>query len=440
MEMANPGKGCKYFNYLPTLKIPLLAYLLFILYLVLFSWLLGKIKFIRDAGLGRKMIIILFLAKVAAGVLNSYINLYHYPDTDAASFHFESMKEYHLLWNDPQAWLTNIFRKYHQNSGLLDITDSFWNNLRSNLMIKFLSLLNIFSGGNFFVNTVMYNFLVFFGHIAFYRIFIQLFPARRNLVIISTFLLPSVIYFSSGIHKDGLIFLALGVCCYNLFFLLRRRFTVKSLLGLAGGLLIIFLLRNFILITLLPAIVAWIIAEKYRRYTLQAFIAVYVFFLLAFFMAGKVHPALDMPQYVSTRQIAFVEIAKGGQSAININPLFPHFRSFLNNSPQALNHSLMRPYMSEKFSFLYVFSAIEILCYELLFFLFLLLGPVARKTDAFICFCIFFSLSMFLMIGYTIPIVGAIVRYRSIYLPFIITPLLCSIDWQKISAILHIKK
>ena len=406
----------------------------------MFCWLLTKIRFVRNAGLENRTIVILFLVRIIAGVINGYINLYHYSATDAASFHEESIIEYHLLFNDPKEYFTNIFKYHHQNSGLLDITDSFWNNLRGDLMIKFLSILNVFSRGNFFINTIFYNFFVFFGSISFYRIFITLFPKKKMLLIIGLFLLPSLLYFSAGIHKDGLIFLGLGICCYNLFYILKVHFSLKHLLFLLAGLMIIFLLRNFVLITLFPAIFAWIIAERNKRFILQTYIFIYLIFIVLFFTLGRLHPSLDLPEYVSARQIAFVQIAKGGQSAININPLYPDFRSFLNNSPQALNHSFMRPYLTEKFTLLYIPPAIEIFIYEIFFFLFLLFRYPKKKSDPFIYFGLFFSISMFLMIGYTIPIIGAIVRYRSIYFPLLLIPIICNIEWIKLKAFLHFKK
>jgi cadmium resistance protein CadD (predicted permease) len=47
-----------------------------------------------------------------------------------------------------------------------------------------------------------------------------------------------------------------------------------------------------------------------------------------------------------------------------------------------------------------------------------------------ILFCIFLGLSLLLIAGYTITFSGAIVRYRSVVFPFLITPLLCAIDWK----------
>ena len=307
-------------------------------------------------------------------------------------------------------------------------------------MIKLLSIFNIFSRGDFFINTLFYNFFIFFGSVAFYRIFIRVYPDKKPFLIAGLFLMPSLLYFSAGIHKDGMIFLGLGLCCLSLFNIIKDRFTVKRLMWLLFGIAVIFLLRNFVLITLLPAMAAWMLAEKTKRTVLPTFVAVYLFFIVLFFGTGRIFPALDLPQYVSSRQIAFVQIAKGGQSAININPLFPDFRSFLNNSPQALNHAVMRPYLTEKFTMLYIPAAIEIFIYEMMFILFLLFRSNETKPQAFTWFCIFFSVSMFLMIGYTIPIVGAIARYRSIYLPLFIIPLLCHTNWQKVKAQFQINK
>lgn len=346
-------------------------------------------------------------------------------------FHRESIIEYQLLFNDPKEYIVNIFRYHNLNSGFLDITDSYWNNLRVNLIIKLLSIFNIFSRCNFFINTIFFNFLIFFGSVHFFKIFIKLFPDGKIILLFVLFLMPSLIYFTSAIHKDGLIFLGLGITCYNLFLLIKTNYSLQRVLWVVVGLSIIFLIRNFVLITLLPAIAVWIVAEKNKKYLLPIYLLAYIFFIGLFFNLGSINARLNLPEYVAKRQMAFLQLADSSHSAININPLSPNFRSFVINSPQALNHTLLRPYPTEKFSLFYIASAIEILVYQLLFFLFLLFKSKYKNVDTFIYFGIFFSLTMFLMIGYTIPIIGAIVRYRSIYLPFLIAPILYYINWGK---------
>lgn len=417
-----------------------MSYLLFFIYLGVFCWLLTKIKFFKDSGIEMRLIIILFLIRIASGIINGYINLYYYIGTDASFFHQQGLNEYRLLFENPGAYFTNIFLSEKPNSGLFDITNSYWNNLRSFLMIKLLSVFNVFSCGDFFINTIFYNFLTFFGSFLFYKVFIKIFPYKPKVLIAGLFLLPSLLYFSAGIHKDGLIFLALGIGCYNIYFLIKEEFSISKMIWVIFSLIIIFLLRNFVLITLLPAIIAWIIAEKNKRFIFQTFAGVYLLFIVLFFTLGSIHPSLDLPKYVSERQIAFVEISKLGQSSITINPLFPNFTSFLKNTPQALNHSLMRPYLTENYTLLYIPVAIEIFIYQVLLVVFLFFRKKNIKHEPFIYFCVFFSLSIFLMIGYTIPIIGALVRYRSIYFPFLLIPIMCYTNWHKVGMFLHFKK
>ena len=377
---------------------------------------------------------LLFLIKVMVGVFYGMITQYT-GLSDNWGMHSEGVGEFHLLFSHPKDYLFNIFHDDYNNdySGFLDTTDSFWNVLRSKIMAKLLSIFDIFSGCNYYINTIFYNFLVFFGFIALFRIYNSIYSHKKRLLWIPVFLLPSLLYFTSGIHKDGLIFLGIATTSYNMrLMLIENRLILKRIIFILIGLAIIFLLRNFVLITLLPALIAWWASAKNSKYVVQTFVVIYLAFTILFFSVHIISPKADLPRYVSERQIQFIKISKDAGSAINVNLLFPDFRSFLNNAPQALNHSLMRPYLTEKFSLSYMPVAAEIFLYELLFLLYLFFPLKNSKPDSFICFGIFFSLSMMMIIGYTIPIIGAIVRYRSIYFPFLIIPIFCSIDWSKL--------
>ena len=409
-------------------------YLLFGCYLIFFSWLIPRINFLKNSGLNNTSLVLLFLIKVLVGVYYGLITQYIPNSSDNWGMHTEGVNEFHLLFKHPSQYALNIFHDDYNNSygGLLDTTDSYWNVLRTKIMAKLLSIFDIFSGCNYYINTIFYNFLVFFGFVAIFRIYNSIYVNRHKLLVICVFLLPSLIYFSSVIHKDGLIFLAIATTCYNMRLVLHeKQFILRRLVFILLGVVIIFLLRNFVLITLIPALVAWWAAAKNSKQVVLTFTVVYIFFTIMFFSLHVISPAADLPRYVSERQIQFLKISKEAGSLINVNLLFPDFRSFLNNAPQAINHSLMRPYLTEKTTFTYFMVASEIFVFELLFACFLIFPVKNARNDPFIYFGIFFSLSMMMIIGYTIPVIGAIVRYRSIYFPFLIIPLVCSTDWGK---------
>lgn len=414
-----------------------MIYLLFIFYCFLFCWLITRIRFFTESGLSNRILITLFIIRIFTLIVGCYFNLYYFPVSDSVAFHEMGIDEFNLLFQNPHEYFVNIF---HANSPesysrLLDDSNSYWNNLRNILLAKMLSVFDLFSFKSFLINTLFFNFLVFFGVVALYRVFIKIFPALSIQLIICIFLLPSALFFSAMIHRDGLILLSISMIIYHLYFMINQhQFSWKKIGIVMLFLILIFLLRNFVFICLIPALLSWLIAEKFPKYAFISFLSVYTFITILFFSSGYISPRANLPQYVSSKQSSFIEVGKAGASTINIKPLYPSFKSFVSNAPQALNHALIRPYITEVDSFVYLPFAIEILIIEILFILFLFFRQKKRTVHPLIYFCIFFTLTMFLVTGYTVPIIGAIVRYRSIYLIFLLLPVLAYLDWNKIKA------
>lgn len=420
-------------------------YILFILWLAFFCWVTTRVSFFKKSGLSARLILILFLIKIFAGVAVGWLTLHYYgTDIDYWDMNKQGWKEYKLLFSQPGSYFSNMFKSAYPNGydGLFDTVHSFWNDFRNAIVVKVVTIFDIFSRGDYYINSIFFNFLCFFSHVALYMIFIQLFTNRKKFVIIGVFLLPSTLIFSSGLHKDCAIFFLQGMFCYYCFQAIREnKLTWKKLLVLVILFSLLFFIRNFIALLIIPALIAWLISSWRNWSPVRTFIIMYAATALIFFNTNGVVPQINFPQVIVDKQNGFLQLPPGNTD-IYIHPLYPHFRSFLNNTPQAVNHILVRPYLTESSSrFLFLF-AIEIFFYELIFFLFILF-PVKDKGEnpaPFILFAVFFTLSIFLNIGYTIPNLGALIRYRSLYLPFLITPMLCLINWGKIRELVRIKK
>ena len=419
-----------------------MSYVLFLIYLAVFSWLLTKSRFVLNSGISAKIIIALFVLKVITGCVHAWImmQLANVPDTIV--FHREGLIEYHLLFSHPKEYINNFFRSNYDTGygALLSSTNSYWNDLTSNLIIKFLSFCNIFSFGYYKVNVIFYNFVIFFGAIGLYRVFDMVFANNKYLLIITCFLLPSVLFYSSTIHKEGLIFAAIGIAVYNIYTALHTTgFTPKRIIYIIVALAFIFFQRNYVLLAFLPAAFAWILCER-KSPALFTFIIIYIVGGLFFFNTGLLSPSLNLPEAVSKKQWDFMHLPPAS-TAIQLNTLSPSFKSYTTNALQALNHSLLRPYFSDcALSPFLLPLSVELFFYELLLLIFIFFRKKMIVKNSFILFGLFFSISILLIIGYTIPIIGAIVRYRSIYLPFILTPIVCSINWGKLQSRLQIKK
>jgi len=417
-----------------------LEYLLFVAYLIAFAWLVTKVKFFSRSGLSQPQLIIVFLLKVMAGIFYGWIGLYYgnlAQMVDTWAFHYSGVQEYHLLYNNPHEYFTNLFKDPYQSgvSKFFDSDDSYWNDLKGNVVIKILSVFNILSFGHYYVNVIFYSFITLFGPIAIYRVMADVFPARKIPILLATFLVPSFLYWTSGIHKEGLIFTGISLVIYCVYFGIReKKFGIGRIVCLLTGLLLILVLRNFIIIIIIPAVLAWLLASRWPKCGLAIFSAMYVLFGILFFTVRYINPNFDFPQAVVNKQQAFIKL-QGGTSSIPIRELQPNAISFLKNTPQAINLSTVRPYPSDVHHILSLAAAMEIDSLLLIFILFLFWRTNGLKSRNLIYFCIFFSLSLLLAIGFSVNNLGAIVRYRSVMMPLLVVPMVAQINWKKIESL-----
>jgi hypothetical protein len=417
------------------------GFFLFFFYLFLLSWLLTRIPFVQKSGLKARIVIALFVIKIIAGMFSGWM-LRNDMNSDTWIYHKDALVEYHLLFNSPSEYFTNLFYTGYQYGydGILQFHNSYWNDLKTNLMVKFVSVLHIFSFGHYYVNVILYNFLVFFGHIALFRIFGNVFKNSSKLLIVTCFLLPSLLLFSSTLHKEGLIFSAISITCYCFYMLINfKGFATRKILMVVLLLLLIFLFRSYIVIVLIPALFAWFISYRKKYSPEIVFSSVFIVSVFIFFSTPYFIPSVNLPQLVVQKQMDFLSLEKAN-SFIGINPLLPDFKNFLINAPQAFNHALLRPYLGDySLSFPLAPFIAELMLYQFLFMLFLFFRVKNATDKPFIFFCTTFSLIVLLIIGYTVPILWAIIRYRSIYFPFLLTPIICSIDYPEIKKIIQMK-
>ncbi|MDP4261837.1 MAG: hypothetical protein Q8941_04845 [Bacteroidota bacterium] len=419
-----------------------MEYLVFVVYLILFAWLVTRVKFFTRSGLNNSQLIILFLLKVLAGIFYGWIGLYYgnlAQMLDTWSYHHIGLAEYDILKSDPRAYFTNLFNDPYPDKlgNFFGSSNSYWNDLKGNVFVKILSLFDIFSFGYYYVNVIFYSFLSLFGLIAFFRVVKDVFPGRKLLLLLTAFLMPSFIYWTSGIHKEGLLFVGLGLMIYHLYFGGKeKKYSFRRWIGIFSGIFILLVLRNFLMMLVIPAIIAWFLAYRYPRRGIAIFLSVYLFFGLFFFTARHIDKRLDFPQAVVNKQKAFLML-QGGASSIPIKELEPTAASFLKNTPQAFTLSFLRPYPGDVQHLLSFAASIEINFMLLLFLLFLFARKkndvVSRNT---IYLCIFLSCSILLAIGFSINNLGAIVRYRSITIPLLIIPIIAQTDWKKLASFL----
>jgi hypothetical protein len=415
---------------LPTLTTILLQmdYFLFFLYLVLFILLIRYLDKTNIISIDNRVASAAFILKVSMACLYGYIFQKYYGGDDTWMYHHQSLEETVFLKKDPLHFLHSLIDPTAYTRYMMT---TWWQELEYASLIKLLAVLNLFSGGSYYVNALLFSMMTFWGAYFYFRLFVTLFPLRKTLMLLVFFFFVPLVFWTSGIRKDGMILLSTGLFFYGFYWFLEKRqwkMLAIALIALIG----VALNRNFVALSLIPVAIAWLISRYSSIRPLSSFIFVYSLSLVLFFTSAYIGP-VNIPGKFMERQADFMAL-KGG-SYVTLDRLEDDPASFLKLLPQALNHVFLRPYPGESHGVLYIFSAIETWVVLLIFLLcFLFPLPLAKRPGLppAVIAMLFFALSNYLFIGYTIPFLGAIVRYRIIYESILLAIAVVYLNWEKL--------
>jgi len=399
--------------------------LLFILYAAILSWILTRRPFFRD--IHPRLLIAFFALRVAAGCLHNWVAFTYYPGHgDIWRYFNDSFVQRHLLFTDLHAFWTSNWE------GI-----AAFSYLQHNIIEWTHILFNFLSFDNFYINTLFFSFLTLGGHVALFRVFYARFE-HDALSAAAVVLLPSVLFWTSCMHTEGFLYAILGWLLYTM----HRTFSV----GWTGGRIALVLLltalailfRPAIAVGLLPALTVWTAIE--RQISPRTILLTAGALILLIAGLSRFYPDMlnILPRTLSVRQQEYQSLT--GNSRIPLPALHPDWASLWKVLPAALFNGWFQPLPGAGGQKVYSFFSLELLVIWITAILALLMAltrylthtqtqypPLSQLRSQHIALsatCLLLALPGMLLIGYIIPFVGAIVRYRSIYLPFLLAPCL----------------
>jgi hypothetical protein len=392
--------------------------------------LINKIPFVKKAGLDSKLIGLLFLYRIIGAVSIGWISQKFTAQSDYWYLHSEGIVEHEILTSNPKLFfkaLLPLDNDFHIND-FFSTTNSYWNELRNNIIIKLLAVLNFISFGNYYINAFFINGFAFLGSIGLYRTLLHIYKEKNNLFIFCCFLIPTTIYFSAGVHKDAIVFGALGVYSYALYFMVEEGFSYKKLVLFVSNFLILMLMRNFLLLALIPATIGFLLSKKYAVSNTKILISFLVIGLAFFITAENFLPNLHPLKIITQRKTDFDNL-KPANSQLDSFELKPTLSSFLKNSPTALNHGFLRPFIWETKNIFSFLLSLELLLFEALiliavYFYFKNRNIQKQHFHRFLFYMLLISGIMIVTTGFIVPNYNSIARYRSLFLPYLLTPIL----------------
>lgn len=161
------------------------------------------------------------------------------------------------------------------------------------------------------------------------------------------------------------------------------------------------------------------------------------------YMYWKIHNLRDtvfVTNNQDTSLYRFIGSCTPSGSAINIDRLEYSFNSFAKLIPEAFYNVLCKPFFFDSHSILELMASMENLCF-LLFFIFCFIFKSKNRIDKnILLFCVSLVVTSFILIGLTTTVMGAIVRYRIPFVPFLLMIPLLYLDHNALKRIPIVKR
>ena len=300
------------------------------------------------------------------------------------------------------------------------------------------ALIGLFTMTTYLPTSVIFASISFIGVWKMYVVFTKLYPRLTKHMAFAILFIPSVIFWGSGFMKDTITLSCIGWVThffYKIFFE-NKKIVLNSVFALLF-LYIIFIIKSYIVLAFLPAVLLWgvgLLSYKVKDARLIIFVR---YFLYATAIAGLVVVGgklqtemfgeynVESIAYKSftTRDYLYRISNEQDGSGYTLGDFDPTLMGMLEQAPAGVNVTLFRPYLWEARKPIVMISALE----SLLFLIFTIVAIVRNNpirmvqrifADETLQFCLIFTLIFAFAVGISTSNFGSLVRYKIPCLPF----------------------
>ena len=375
--------------------------------------------------------------KLSGGLILYYIYTQYYTQrhtADIFKYYDDSLVLYHSFFKNPIDFFKIILgldfnREYFSFNYYMEMNNwdtSYKNSLmnESRLLIKINAILNLIGFKNYFFNSITFILMGFVGEVLIFKSLIKKFEFKYpKFLFWSIVLFPSVFLWSSGILKEPMIIFSFGLILNSL--ILKRKWAYIS--SFIVAILIIFKVKFYIFICVFPALISYIISEKTKLNPPRIIFTICVIMAAIIFALGKMNNNYNPLKILSQKQNDFITLSElfDTGSAYKITPIEPNITSLLKAIPKGLINGFFRPFPNNINNLLQLFPLIEnLLLYLMITYLFfkmiLLKIKINQDVKNILWNSLFFITMLFILIGISTPVIGALVRYKVPGLLFLI--------------------
>ncbi len=392
----------------------------------------------------KSILIKAFHFKMVCALAFALIVAYYYKEGDSEMYYYATqdmqkavMQDGYSLWKtfttlkiDPTNPLAPYFFADRDKYPVLEFMAS-----ASNFAVPKLALIpSILFFKSYLSICMIFSFFALGGAIRLYKLFCNYFPSLKREIAFAALFLPSLCFWSSGLLKDSICFGAIGYLLYGIFsIVMRRKKIISSIIWIIIGAGLLYYIKVYILLALLPSITLWLFGELNKAvrdpllrkiatfFTIIAATALIVVLInyvtsavnLSSFRLENILETSDFNRRIyendaSQMEGSYFQLQTGNPAILVMNGFIA---------------SLFRPFIWEISSPIVLLSALEALIFILLTAYFLIKKGVMKYfrtafSSPVLILCSSFAFVFAASVGSTATNFGSLSRYKIPCLPF----------------------
>ena len=410
-------------------------------YTFLFIAFIIRARFFHIDGVYKLIPAGVFTIKLLAGLLLVYIYTHIYTNRSLADifrYYDDSATIYNSLFTHPSAFFKLLLGIKLEDASMTSYYDAVncWEHSHISVLSRINAVIRLFSMGYYTVHVLIFCFISFTGQMAIYKVFASNTAEtyKKHLLLIVIFLVPSTLLWSSGILKESIAFFAFGTLLYHLTQVTKDdKVKKQNIIWIILSLLLLLENKSYILLTaIIPLILYcyWLIpsSKTYLKYSML---------VLLVFSIALITSIYNIPINIAAKQQDFIQLGlhMKANSLLTHTPLESTWSYIILNTPRSIFTVFTEPLVNINAGLFSNLAAIENIFILLCLLTAVGFASLKNLQNPLVYFSILFTLLLFALIGLSTPVAGAMVRYKSIALPFLLGACVLLLNTDKIKKI-----
>lgn len=415
----------------------LLPFYLLLIYKIAFYY---RDKYYPDGHQYRPYFIPALTAKIAGAILIGLIYCYYYKGGDTFNYFYHCEIINSTFLESPATWFRLITHNASETN-LIDmqaISEMYWYNDAATYTTSCIgAFIGMFCFTKYLIINIIIASITFIGMWLMFITFTMQYKHLTKYIAVAVLFMPGTIIWGSGLFKDSFCMFSIGCLVYSMYILFEKRsFKISLIILSLISIALIILIKAYIIIVLLPALVLKIIlvykgktsgnpSKKVAFYiilSLIAFISIFSLKKISGYLSTFTTENVLATVIIQKDYLLRVSLEQDG-AAYDLGDFDPSWSGIAKKTVPAINVTLFRPYPWETRSIIQLFSSLESTAI-LLLTLYMLFKRNIFKTikyiykDPNLIMCLFFSLIFAFFVGISSYNFGTLSRYKIPSTPF----------------------